>query len=213
MAKHDSDILSVLPTPSSPTRWMTTPDVRKRLEENGIAIAHTKTVQRRLEALEQLGVVNCRDTGHALEWQRKDGASGIAAKAGALMTFEEALALQVLTRFSSNQLCDRRSRTPRWPPRQSNAPHARDAHTAFAVLQVRARSLHKACGPGLSIRSFVSRGYERCRNFACVFGHFMSRHAAHRTPHRRSMRLDASGHQMSRCHIMLMSGAGDPADN
>ena len=94
MAKHDSDILSVLPTPSSPTRWMTTPDVRKRLEENGIAIAHTKTVQRRLEALEQLGVVNCRDTGHALEWQRKDGASGIAAKAGALMTFEEALALQ-----------------------------------------------------------------------------------------------------------------------
>jgi hypothetical protein len=54
MAKHDSDILSVLPTPSSPTRWMTTPDVRKRLEENGIAIAHTKTVQRRLEALEQI---------------------------------------------------------------------------------------------------------------------------------------------------------------
>jgi predicted DNA-binding transcriptional regulator YafY len=104
MAKHDSDILSVLPTPSSPARWMTTPDVRKRLEESGIAVAHTKTVQRRLEALEQLGVVNCRDTGHALEWQRKDGASGIAAKAGALMTFDEALALQVLTRFSSNQL-------------------------------------------------------------------------------------------------------------
>lgn len=83
---------------------MTTPDVKRILVESGIAITHTKTVQRRLEALEQLGVVNCRDTGHALEWQRKDGASGIAAKAGALMTFDEALALQVLTRFSSNQL-------------------------------------------------------------------------------------------------------------
>lgn len=83
---------------------MTTPQVADALTRSGIPVQHVKTVQRRLEELLKAGVVSKRQAGNALEWQKKEGASGVAAKAGALMTFDEALALQTLKRFASRQI-------------------------------------------------------------------------------------------------------------
>ena len=102
--KIDSEILAVLPTPRDQQRWMTTPGVADAVRRLGTEVAHVKTVQRRLEALLEQGVLVNRRAGNALEWQRKDGASGIAAKAGAMMGFDEALALQVLSRFAGRQI-------------------------------------------------------------------------------------------------------------
>lgn len=83
---------------------MTTPQVADALGRSGLTIKHVKTVQRRLEALLEAGVVLKREAGNALEWQKKEGASGVAAKAGAMMTFDEALALQTLKRFAGLQI-------------------------------------------------------------------------------------------------------------
>lgn len=104
MAKLDSEILAVLPTPRSQQKWLTTPGIAEALRRLGIEVTHIKTVQRRLEVLLEQGVVENRRAGNALEWQRKEGASGIAAKAGAMMTFDEALALQVLRQFAARQI-------------------------------------------------------------------------------------------------------------
>lgn len=104
MAKLDSEILAVLPTRRSQQKWLTTPGIGQALRSLGIEVTHVKTVQRRLEVLLEQGVVDNRRAGNALEWQRKEGASGIAAKAGAMMTFDEALALQVLRQFAARQI-------------------------------------------------------------------------------------------------------------
>ena len=101
---HDADILAALPTRRSALKWITTPQVAEALRNRGIEVNHVKTIQRRLDKLGEQGVVTSRAAGTALEWQRKEGASGIAARAGSLMTFDEALALQVLRRFASRQL-------------------------------------------------------------------------------------------------------------
>ncbi|WP_156883727.1 helix-turn-helix transcriptional regulator [Paraburkholderia sp. SOS3] len=104
MTKIDSEILAVLPTTRDQQRWMTTPGVADAVRQLGVEVAHVKTVQRRLEALLEDGVVVYRRAGNTLEWQRKEGASGIAAKAGSMMGFDEALALQVLKRFAGRQI-------------------------------------------------------------------------------------------------------------
>jgi len=104
MAKLDPDILRVLPTSHSPVKWMTTPQVAEALRHLNITVNHVKTVQRHLQALEEQNVIISRRAGTALEWQKKEGASGIAARSGNLMTFDEALALQVLRRFAFKQI-------------------------------------------------------------------------------------------------------------
>ncbi|QEI07902.1 hypothetical protein FXN63_20205 [Pigmentiphaga aceris] len=104
MSARDEHILSVLPTHNDAAKWMTTPKVAERLRNAGIPITHVKTVQRWLEKLETQGVVSRQPAGNALAWQRKEGAGGIAARAGGLMTFNEALALQVLKRFSDRHV-------------------------------------------------------------------------------------------------------------
>jgi predicted DNA-binding transcriptional regulator YafY len=104
MAKNDSDILAVLPTARSLQKWVTTPDVASKLRSRGITVNHVKTVQRRLELMVEQGLVTKRKHSTAIEWQRKEGVSGIAASSGSLMTFDEALALQVLRRFAPRQI-------------------------------------------------------------------------------------------------------------
>ncbi|SDC86467.1 helix-turn-helix transcriptional regulator [Paraburkholderia lycopersici] len=104
MAKNDSDILAVLPTARSLQKWATTPDIATRLRSRGITVNHVKTVQRRLELMLDQGLVTKRRLSTAIEWQRNEGVSGIAASSGSLMTFDEALALQVLRRFASRQI-------------------------------------------------------------------------------------------------------------
>ncbi|WP_254073717.1 YafY family protein [Burkholderia sp. S171] len=63
-----------------------------------------KTVQRRLERMCDEGLVEQDKRGVALHWRKRAGASGMAAKAGSMMTRDEALALQTLKRFSSRQI-------------------------------------------------------------------------------------------------------------
>jgi predicted DNA-binding transcriptional regulator YafY len=63
-----------------------------------------RTVNRRLAKLELGGLVEMQTRGTSLVWRRKAGASGMAARAGSMMTFDEALALQTLRRFSSRQI-------------------------------------------------------------------------------------------------------------
>jgi predicted DNA-binding transcriptional regulator YafY len=104
MPAHDQDILPLLPTQGDALKWITTPEVATRLRNAGITVNHVKTVQRWLEKLEAQGVVVRQSVGNALAWQRKEGAGGIAARAGGLMTFDEALALQVLKRFSDRRI-------------------------------------------------------------------------------------------------------------
>lgn len=104
MSARDQNILSVLPTDDNAVKWMTTPKVAERLRVLGITIKHVKTVQRWLEKLEAQGVVRQQAAGNALAWQRQDAAGGIAARAGSLMSFNEALALQVLKRFSDRRI-------------------------------------------------------------------------------------------------------------
>jgi predicted DNA-binding transcriptional regulator YafY len=104
MAKLDPYLLAALPTSRSMQRWITTPQVAESLRRAGLTVNHVKTVQRRLEVLMAAGVVVNRRSGNTLEWQRRDGASGLAARADGLMSFDEALALQMLKRFATRQL-------------------------------------------------------------------------------------------------------------
>jgi predicted DNA-binding transcriptional regulator YafY len=104
MAKYDSPILAILTTRSTTQKWMTTPEIAEALRQNGLRVDHVKSVQRRLEVLVEQGVAETRQAGNALEWKLKPGASGIAAKGANLMTFDEALALQILRRFASRQI-------------------------------------------------------------------------------------------------------------
>lgn len=64
----------------------------------------SKTIYRHLQKLEEEGLVEMSQRGPASVWRKKAGASGMAAKAGAMMSFDEALALQTLRRFSSRQI-------------------------------------------------------------------------------------------------------------
>ena len=104
MSARDQHILSVLPSHNDAVKWMPTPMVAERLRHAGILVNYVKTVQRWLEKLEAQGVVSRQSVGNALAWQRREGAGGIAARAGGLMTFNEALALQVLKRFSDRRI-------------------------------------------------------------------------------------------------------------
>lgn len=104
MSPLDYPILALLPTRKSTDPWMTTPEVADALRRSGLSVQHNKTVQRRLEAFRDEGVVISDKIGNALAWQKKEGASGVAAKAGGMMTFDEALALQALKRFASRQI-------------------------------------------------------------------------------------------------------------
>lgn len=106
MSKLDPYILALLPGPSSSEPWLSTPKAAERLRASGLTVNHVKTVQRRLEKLEEQGAVISQQDGTALTWQRKEGATGLAQQAKGLMTFDEALALQMLGRFASRQLPD-----------------------------------------------------------------------------------------------------------
>ncbi|SAL49384.1 helix-turn-helix transcriptional regulator [Caballeronia concitans] len=102
--KHDPEIIAVLPEDRDGSPGISTPRAVEALAGMGLFFKHTKTVQRRLEAMERAGLVRCEKRGTTLYWKRKPGISGMAAKAGGLMRFDEALALQALVRFSSRQI-------------------------------------------------------------------------------------------------------------
>jgi predicted DNA-binding transcriptional regulator YafY len=103
MTTHDRDILIVLPVAGS-GQEISTPQVRDALAKLGIHFTHTKTVQRMLVKLEDAGHVESVRHGRALYWRRPKGARGLGEGKGSMMSFDDALALQTLRRFSSRQI-------------------------------------------------------------------------------------------------------------
>lgn len=104
MSDLDRDIMRLLPEAGTQADYVSTPDLYSRMQETVPDIPSIKTVLRHLAELEARGLVETDRRGTASVWRRKAGASGMAAKAGSIMSFDEALALQTLRRFSSRQI-------------------------------------------------------------------------------------------------------------
>ncbi len=104
MADIDLDIMRLLPDSGASHEYISTPALHQKLEQAVFDAPCKRTVQRRLYALQDDGFVESERHGNAVMWRRKAGANGIASKAGSLMTFDEALALQTLRRFASRQV-------------------------------------------------------------------------------------------------------------
>jgi predicted DNA-binding transcriptional regulator YafY len=77
---------------------------RRRLAQDILDVPSMRKINRRLWKLERIGLVEVLPRGTAFVWRKRAGASGMAARAGSVMTFDEALALQTLRRFSSLQI-------------------------------------------------------------------------------------------------------------
>ncbi|SAL73978.1 transcriptional regulator [Caballeronia peredens] len=99
----DEAILRVLPTERDATAWLSTPEVRRRLEERGHRVGYTKKVQRHLTALEADARVVSTINGRELLWQRKPWLHGLQEGVG-LMSASEAVAFHILQRFAGNKL-------------------------------------------------------------------------------------------------------------
>ncbi|WP_244815254.1 YafY family protein [Caballeronia sp. Lep1P3] len=99
----DEAILRVLPTERDAVAWLSTPEVRRRLEERGHRVGYTKKVQRHLSALEADSRVISTINGRELLWQRKPWLHGLQEGVG-LMSASEAVAFHILQRFAGNKL-------------------------------------------------------------------------------------------------------------
>lgn len=103
MAGHDREILRLLPLEGGGP-GISTPEVRDALARLGIHHAHVESVQRMLTKLEEMGSVEGVRCGRALYWHQRQGARGLGHATVATMSFDDALALQTLHRFSARQL-------------------------------------------------------------------------------------------------------------
>jgi hypothetical protein len=99
----DEAILRVLPTERDAVAWLSTPEIRRRLEERGHRVGYTKKVQRHLSALEADSRVVSTINGRELLWQRKPWLHGLQEGVG-LMSASEAVAFHILQRFAGNKL-------------------------------------------------------------------------------------------------------------
>lgn len=104
MSELDREIMRVLPDGATQGNYLSTPEIHQRVVQDALEPVTVRTINRHLTRLATIGLVEMQERGNALEWRRKAGASGMAARAGAMMTFDEALALQTLRRFSSRQI-------------------------------------------------------------------------------------------------------------
>jgi predicted DNA-binding transcriptional regulator YafY len=104
MPDIDREIMRILPDAATQGEYVSTPNIHQRLMGTVPDTPSSKTILRHLQRLESEGLVEMKPHGTASAWRKKAGASGMAAKAGAMMTFDEALALQTLRRFSSRQI-------------------------------------------------------------------------------------------------------------
>lgn len=96
--------MRVLPDAATQGAYLSTPEIHHRLAQDILDVPSIRTINRRLSKLEQGGLVEVLPRGTALVWRKRAGASGMAARAGSMMTFDEALALQTLRQFSSRQI-------------------------------------------------------------------------------------------------------------
>ncbi len=96
--------MQVLPDAAKGEVSVSTPEVHRKLSVRLIDPPVVKTVQRRLERLLDEGLVEAEKRGTAWHWRKCAGAGGLAARTNGMMTYDEALALQTLRRFSSQQI-------------------------------------------------------------------------------------------------------------
>ena len=104
MTDLDRDILRLLPDATGEATYIGTGELYERMLEMVPDTPSRKTVLRRLSELEEEGLIEVRRRGVRFEWRRREGAGGLAAQPGSKMTFDQALALQTLRRFSSRQI-------------------------------------------------------------------------------------------------------------
>ncbi|WP_239482758.1 WYL domain-containing protein [Paraburkholderia sp. C35] len=93
--------MQVLPDAGRGEEPISTPAVHGKLSATLLDPPVVKTVQRRLEEMLKGSLVMMEQRGRAKYWCKVPGASGLAAKAAGTMTYDEALALQTLRRFST----------------------------------------------------------------------------------------------------------------
>ncbi|MBN3757442.1 WYL domain-containing protein [Paraburkholderia sp. Tr-20389] len=89
MSDIDREIMRVLPDAATQSDYLSTPDIYRRLAGTVQNMPWPKTVHRHLARLEEEGLVETGQRGTASVWRRKAGASGLAAKAGAMINFDD----------------------------------------------------------------------------------------------------------------------------
>ncbi|MFC4276118.1 helix-turn-helix transcriptional regulator [Achromobacter aloeverae] len=100
----DHEIMRALPDAAKGDDYASTPEIHRRLRGYMMNPPVVKTVQRRLEKLFDDELVESERRGNALVWRKRAGAGGLGSKRSGMMSHDEALALQVLRRFSSRQI-------------------------------------------------------------------------------------------------------------
>ena len=99
-----ANIFHVLKDAEQGGLFMSTPEVHAKLRASFPGRPVVKTVQRTLQKLADEQLVDCEKRGTALFWRKRPGANGMTARSSGAMTYEQALALQTLRRFSSRQI-------------------------------------------------------------------------------------------------------------
>jgi predicted DNA-binding transcriptional regulator YafY len=95
----EQDILSVLPNAGH----LSTAEIHRKLSNTTLdGPVSTRTILRAMERLLEASLVESQKQGVSLTWRKRAGANGI--RLGAMMTHDEALALQTLKRFSARQI-------------------------------------------------------------------------------------------------------------
>jgi predicted DNA-binding transcriptional regulator YafY len=103
MATLDQDIMTILPMDGH-GKAISTREVHNALMRTGIEVPSIKTIQRRLFKLEESGHVDGMLQGRSLFWHRRKGVHGLGHGRNSMMSFDDALALKILGRFSTKQL-------------------------------------------------------------------------------------------------------------
>jgi hypothetical protein len=102
LSTFDEALLRILPTERDGESWLSTSEVRKRLEARGHKV-YARLVLRHLNALEKNKFVISRGESRSLVWQRKPWLQGVGGGTG-FMDASEAVAFHILQRFAGNKL-------------------------------------------------------------------------------------------------------------
>ena len=103
MAILDQDIMTILPTEGYGNA-ISTREVHNALMRLGIDTPSLKTIHRRLLSLEMSGQIERMSQGRSDFWLRRKGVHGFGHGKTSMMSFDDALALQILGRFSRQRL-------------------------------------------------------------------------------------------------------------
>lgn len=103
MAILDQDIMTILPMEGH-GKAISTREIHNALIRLGIDTPSLKTIHRRLLSLEMSGHIERISQGRSDFWQRCKGVHGLGHGKTSMMSFDDALALQILGHFSRQRL-------------------------------------------------------------------------------------------------------------